>query len=265
MPRVVSIHSKPQLQKFLEKNPHQFLYLLGDLDDFFWPYTIWYALVDEQDEIHELALLYIAVTPPNLIAKVNQSTEEMQLLLRGIAPFLPSELHAHLSEDVTDALNDHYQLTSYGIFYRMALQDAQKARTVDARRAERLSVEHLDELQHLYQTAYPDNWFDPRMLETGQYFGVRQDAQLVSVAGIHVYAPTYHAGVLGNITTHPDYRGQGLATIAAAGVCQSLLQETHIIGLNVHTENHAALKAYRRLGFEVFSTYGEFTLRASVP
>ena len=48
------------------------------------------------------------------------------------------------------------------------------------------------------------------MLETGKYFGIRREGILVSVAGIHVYSPEYDVAALGNITTHPDFRGQGL-------------------------------------------------------
>ncbi|MEM7348809.1 MAG: hypothetical protein AAF485_31655 [Chloroflexota bacterium] len=37
--RPISIHSKEQLTDFFRQNPYLHIYALGDLDDFFWPYT----------------------------------------------------------------------------------------------------------------------------------------------------------------------------------------------------------------------------------
>src|SRR5438270_4245 len=88
----------------------------------------------------------------------------------------------------------------------------------------------LDDLQSLYRISYPENWFDPRMLETGHYYGIRRDAKLVSVAGVHVYSPQYKIGVLGNVTTHPDYRGQRLGSAVCAKLCKVLLETVDHVG-----------------------------------
>jgi predicted GNAT family acetyltransferase len=63
---------------------------------------------------------------------------------------------------------------------------------------------------------------------------------------------------LGNITTHPDYRGRGYGRIVTAGVCKSLLSEIDHIGLNVKADNASAIRCYEKLGFEVIGSYGEF-------
>lgn len=36
----------------------------------------------------------------------------------------------------------------------------------------------------LYAEAYPNNWFNPRMLQTKQYFGIKINNKLISIAGI---------------------------------------------------------------------------------
>jgi predicted GNAT family acetyltransferase len=98
------------------------------------------------------------------------------------------------------------------------------------------------------------------MLETGHFYGIRRDHTLVSVAGVHVYSPLYKVGVVGNVTTHPDYRGKGLGTAVCARLCQQLLQTAEHIGLNVKADNVAAIASYKRLGFEVVGEYEEALL-----
>jgi hypothetical protein len=73
----------------------------------------------------------------------------------------------------------------------------------------RLNKTDLPSLQALYMASYPKNWFDPRMLETGHYFGIKEGDAIVCVAGVHVYSPRYRVAALGNISTHPECSGAG--------------------------------------------------------
>jgi predicted GNAT family acetyltransferase len=99
------------------------------------------------------------------------------------------------------------------------------------------------------------------MLETGFYFAIRRGGSLVSVAGVHVCSPQYRVAALGNITTRPDFRGQGLATAVTARLCQELRSAgIESIGLNVHAGNPGALACYQKIGFERVADYGESTL-----
>jgi hypothetical protein len=52
--------------------------------------------------------------------------------------------------------------------------------TVDSTNVIQLSALNQSELEDLYRLAYPGNWFEPRMLETGHYYGIRQNATLVA-------------------------------------------------------------------------------------
>jgi predicted GNAT family acetyltransferase len=95
------------------------------------------------------------------------------------------------------------------------------------------------------------------MLRTKQYFGLRLKNRLLSVAGIHVYSEKYKVAALGNIVTHPDYRGKGYSKAVTARLCQSLAEHVDNIGLNVKADNTAAISMYRKLGFEIVGTYFE--------
>ncbi len=143
----------------------------------------------------------------------------------------------------------------------MALTNISCLDAVDTSNVISLTESDLGDLKELYRMSYPDNWFEPRMLETGHYYGVRCGNNLVSVAGVHVYSQQYKVAALGNITTHPKFRGQGLATVVCAKLCQALLQTVEHIGLNVKTDNKSAIACYSKLGFERIANYEEYSLK----
>jgi predicted GNAT family acetyltransferase len=140
----------------------------------------------------------------------------------------------------------------------MALIYKDRVDTIDTPRVVPLTTYDLPEMEALYRVSYPDNSFDPRMLETDYYYGIRQGSDIISVAGIHVYSLRFKVAALGNVTTHPNFRGQGLGTAVCAKLCQALLQTADHIGLNVKADNASAIASYKRLGFEVIAEYSEY-------
>jgi ribosomal protein S18 acetylase RimI-like enzyme len=250
------LQDRVQIEQFLRQDVERYLYELGDLDDFFWPYTTWYA-VGKGAAIEQLALLYRGIDPIVLLVQERENVSSPGWL-RQVLPHLPERFYAHLSPGVEQALIGRYALQSHGRHWKMALRHRAALMATEVDGVVRLESTDLDALQALYDAAYPGNWFDPRMLQTGQYFGVWEDGRLISAGGVHVYSPAYGAAAIGNITTLPERRGQGLARRVTAQLCRSLLQEVSVIGLNVLVENHAALACYRRLGFEEVAIYEEF-------
>jgi ribosomal protein S18 acetylase RimI-like enzyme len=262
MAEVVCLHAKHEVEDFTRRNPLLYLYHLGDLDDFFWPHTTWLAL-RQGGEVRQLALLYtdLSMRIPTLLALADEPRSLMRDLLRALLPVLPRRFYAHLTEGLADAFADDYRNQCHGAFRKMGLTDPSRVAGVDASAAQALTTADLDDVLALYRASYPGNWFVPRMLETGCYFGIRRGRDLVSAAGVHVYAPQYKAAALGNITTHPDLRGQRLATTVTARLCQELLHAGIVhVGLNVKADNQSALACYQKLGFEHVADYGEYTL-----
>jgi predicted GNAT family acetyltransferase len=181
---------------------------------------------------------------------VSDNPEQMQALVSSILPMLPRRFYAHLNPGVKKALSEIYELTSLGQLYVMSLRHPEAFAAIDTAAVVQLSSVDIEAVKALYQT-FPTNHFTDRMLETGYYFGVCEQGQLVSIAGIHVYAERYSVAVLGGITTHPDFRRRGLSRKACARLLQSLHPTTTNISLNVHVENEAAIASYRQLGFEI--------------
>jgi len=250
-----SLHDKAQIEAFLRRNVYLHIYSIGDLDDFFWHNTVWYALKDRGD-IQALVLLYTVPPQPTLHAMC-EPHEPMAELLRSILHLLPNRFHAHLSPGLTEVFAERYTLEYNEKHYKMALTDKSRLTGVDCTQVIHLTADDLDDMLALYEEAYPGNWFDPRMLKTGQYFGIRKEGKLISVAGVHVCSQKYEVASLGNVVTHPAHTSSGYAKAASARLCQSLAEMVTHIGLNVAATNTAAMALYEKIGFEIISPYHE--------
>jgi len=253
-----SVHDKVRIEAFLRKNVYLHIYSIGDLDDFFWHNTVWFAAKDGEG-IRALAMLYTVPPVPTLHAMCEEEGP-MAELLRSISHLLPGRFHAHLSGGLAEVFGEHGNVESSTEHWKMALSDKSRLADVDCSHVVHLAGSDLDEMLRLYEEAYPGNWFNPRMLATGQYFGIRKEDRLVSVSGVHVYSQQYKVASLGNVVTHPDYRGSGLAKSATTRLCQSLTKTVDHVGLNVKADNTAAMNLYERLGFEKVSPYHECTI-----
>ncbi len=256
--RIERLKDKARIEAFLRRNAELHIYSLGDLDDFFWPQTTWYGWQND-GELQDIVLIYSGTRVPTVVGIAEQPAT-MSERMREIIPLLPQRFYAHLSPGVEDVFRETHLVESHGPHYKMALRNASCLATVDCAEAVRLEQQDQDELVRLYDESYPGNWFDPRMLQTGQYFGLRVGRRLVSAAGVHVYSEQYRVAAVGNVVTHPAHRNQGYGTLVTARLCQSLREKVRHIGLNVQADNDAAMACYRKLGFETVAPYGEFTV-----
>jgi GNAT superfamily N-acetyltransferase len=257
--RNICLHDKKTIEQELRKNTYLHIYSIGDLDDFFWPYTIWYEL-ENDTKIEEIALLYTGQSQPTLLG-ITEKPEQMCSLLTSIYLLLPDQFYAHLSPGIESTLSNYYDLKSNGEYLKMGLLHTAVVDDYDCTNTSTLGTKDKDEIVEFYKEAYPVNWFDPRMLETKQYFGIRDKGRLISLAGIHVYSEEYKVAALGNIATAKSHRNKGYAAQVTAKTCKSLLGAVKHIGLNVKADNHAAISCYKKLGFETVATYGEYMVK----
>ena len=248
------LHSKPEILKFLMTSSELQVYSIGDLDDFFWPKTIWYSL-KEGDEIKSIILLYVGMATPTLLAIYDKGFESTHQLLQRLKSMLPNKFYAHLSPNLIDVFGKQNIIESYGPHYKMALKRI--ALSIADKNIKRLSVKDIPIINEFYATAYPDNWFDKRMLETQKYFGYFAENKLVGVAGIHVYSEEYKVAALGNIATLPEFRGRQIGYMLTSQLCLDLKESVNYIGLNVKSDNIAAISCYRKVGFEIVGNYDE--------
>ena len=258
--QLVSLHDKRDIEPFLRQNLFTHLFEFSDLDDQYWPYTIWFGLKDGGD-LRQVALLYTGLPTPVLLANADRPCEMMSDLVQRIVPLLPRRVYAHMHPTHVDAIADHFSVMPRGLFYRMGLLNTSRIWDMDTSRVEGLSESDIPALEALYRVSYPDNSFRPQFVKTGWYYGIRHGSTIISVAGVHVCAPAYKVAALGNVTTHPRLRGRGLSRAACARLCQSLMHHgVEHIGLSVKTDNASAIACYTRLGFEKIVEHGAYML-----
>lgn len=103
----------------------------------------------------------------------------------------------------------------------------------------------------------PDAFFHPAMLETGKYFCIRKNSEIISMAGVHLYTKEFGVAVIGNVATSAEHRGRGYAGSVTASLCRDLWGEIRYVGLNVRSDNVSAIKAYEKIGFQKHSEHEE--------
>jgi len=244
---VEQVSDKARLRELLGVERDLHIYELGDLDDFFWPRTRWFVRGGA------VVLLYDAPGLPVVVGLGGDP--ELPGLLAALQGTLPARVYAHLSPGLAAAFAPRFGDQPHGAFAKYAL--ARPALGPDDPGCARLGPGDRAELEAFYAAAYPGNWFDPRMLETGQYVALRQAGAIVAAGGVHVYSPAEGVAALGNIAVAPDRRGAGLGRRVTAAVCRSLRASVARIGLNVRADNAAAIACYQRLGFRFVAPYEE--------
>jgi len=111
-----------------------------------------------------------------------------------------------------------------------------------------LTQEDVPEMLALIELAKPGP-FGERTIEMGSYIGIRQNNQLVAMAGSRIFTPHYRE--ISAVCTHPDYRGKGYASLLIQLLTYQFQQEGIIPFLHVMASNENAIRLYEKLGFEL--------------
>lgn len=254
----ICLNDKNEIKEFLEQDPYLHIYSLGDLDDFFWPFTSWYGSRNKKG-LQAIILVYKGPELPTVCA-LCRDNNVMGDLLDSVQNILPDKFYSHLSPGLENVLNKTFFVDSGAKHYKMALLNTGSSLIQNTSNVLRLSKDDLLELNKLYAGSYPGNWFDPRMLETDQYYGIKDGDRIKSVAGVHVFSKEYKVAAVGNIVTHHEFRGHGYGASVTSALCKSLLRKNVRIGLNVQSDNISAVRMYERLGFEIIASFSEFEI-----
>ncbi len=132
---------------------------------------------------------------------------------------------------------------------RMQIDEETYAKPASPAATRRLIDADAKELNRLYALEDHGIRYSGQQISNGVYFGAFNRGRLVAAAGTHIYSPQEGVAVIGNVFTHPDFRGHGYGTAVTAAVTESFLPSAKLIVLNVDPANRPARQIYERLGF----------------
>lgn len=147
-----------------------------------------------------------------------------------------------------DALGSVYRLSNQQPMIRMGVTGA-TFRPAERVQTVRLTGLEIRRINQLYSSDGTPSYYAPEHIDAGVYRGVVAGGSLVAIAGTHVVSYQERVAVVGNVFTHPDYRGHGYATAATSAVTAALLESCDTVVLTVDPRNTPAVAAYDRLGY----------------
>jgi len=133
-----------------------------------------------------------------------------------------------------DMVTDEYKFKSYGDGL-----------------ARRLRVEDLDEFIRLktIQGTIINKDLAREIIVKWRYYGLFINERLVSIACRYIALPD--VWIIGDVFTHPDFRGRGYAKIVTSAITRDAVASGAKALLHVREDNVPAIKVYKRLGYEV--------------
>ena len=167
-------------------------------------------------------------------------------VLLGLHPG-PRTCFASFRPEHLEVVQRHFLLARKELMVRMSVTRETFRRAEGE--AVRLHGRDIGLTNRLYSAEGGPAAYSSGHIEEGVYYGVMAEGRLVSIAGTHVDSPAERVAVVGNVFTHPRYRGTGLATIATSAVTQALLERCDLVALTVEVSNAPALAVYAKLGY----------------
>jgi ribosomal protein S18 acetylase RimI-like enzyme len=231
MPRLTD---PDEIRRRLRRDPAWSVYALGDLAPPMFPKTMWFE--------PDLTLVLRDYGTAILFAIGAGSVREA--LASVDAP-----VHLQVQRDALDEITRHAAVSSVRPMWRMIWT---RAPLPASNATTRLGADDVPALRRLYEdgesTGEGPDFFFPSMVTDGVFHGIYDGRALVAVAGTHLVARAEGVAAIGNVYTRRDRRGHGLGRRVMNGVLGDLAG-VETIGLNVRTDNDAALRLYESLGF----------------
>ena len=243
------LESKTDILRFLNQDRLYAAYAIGDLEPSLFRQCDWYAAL--RDRMPTTLCLRFRGLRPNRVF-VMGSAEGLVPILRHVLK--PDRAYFACQREHLSVVSRFYTVEKVQDMLRMVL-DPDGFSPVDGP-VVRLGQRHLRQLQELYgwggNVAFASYQFDQ-----GVFYGLEQSQKLVSTAGTHLVSRVHGLGIVGNVFTHPDYRGQGYATMCTSAVVEELLSQSLDVVLNAELGNRPAESMYRRLGFQAYCAFVE--------
>ncbi len=235
------LRDRDEIRRLLETRRPYAAYALGQLDPLLFKLTEWWIAVGETDKalvLHSRGGLGNATF---LMGEAGALDALLRLHPGPRHSFLTCEVH-HL-----DTVLRYFELEQRQTMIRMQVT-AETFRPVKAT-VQRLGGRDVREINRLYRADGVPSFYSSRQIDDSVYFGAIRDGQLASVAGTHVISASSGIAVVGNVYTHPRYRGEHMAEATTSAVTEILLRSCREVVLSVDPTNTPGVRAYERLGY----------------
>jgi len=220
-------------------------YLIGSTAPGYAEHARWFQVL-EKGIPRAVVGIYEGLSVPAIFAW--GMAEHVALLISRIAGQFEDRMLIHRYPEHAAAFQGHAEIQVLKRVVRMTLTPGTFKPAEGEVEVVRLSHKDTAGIMRLY-TSNPDNFFEPYQLESGYYYGVKQEGNLVSVAGIHLVHQALRFAMLGNVVTSPSLQGRGLGSIVTSRLCRELLRFSELLVLDVPMESGTAIKVFSKLGF----------------
>lgn len=239
---VQPLHDRDQIRTLLRPRIEYTAYALGQLEPGLFERTQWYWARGDTGSglvLHSRGGLGDATF-------VTGDVDALAAIL-SIHPG-PANTYATCQPQHVDELQRVYRLANQQPMIRMAVR---RDRFVAVGSVPTVALSGIDirRVNSLYGSEGGPSYYVPEHIDAGVYRGVIVEGRLVAVAGTHVVSRHEGVAVVGNVFTHPSFRGRGFATVATSAVTESLLRYCEDVVLTVDPRNLPAVRAYQRLGY----------------
>lgn len=235
------LHDRGQIRQMLEARRTYAAYALGQLDPVLFRMSEWWGAHGPRGQ----ALILHSRGGLGSATFVMGENEPLEALLQthpgARQTFFTCETH-HL-----EPVLRYFDLEQRQTMIRMHV--SADTFTPAEGHARRMVGRDVRSVNGLYRTDGVPSFYSSRQIDDSVYFGIERDQRLVSIAGTHVISTSSGIAVVGNVYTHPQYRGQRLAQITTSAVTELLLKTCREVVLSVDPTNKPAVRAYERLGY----------------
>ena len=235
------LREREQIRRILEGRRPYAAYALGQLEPLLFRQTDWWL---SSSAANQGLMLHSRGGLGNATFAMGEAGALDALMSVHPGPrhtFLTCEPH-HL-----ETMLRHFDLDQRQTMIRMQVTTA-SFRPIDGP-VRRLTGADVRSINRLYRSEGVPSFYSSRQIEDAVYFGVERDGELIAVAGTHVISQASAIAVVGNVYTHPRYRGQRFAQCTTAAVTEQLLRFCRDVVLSVDPTNVPAVRAYERLGY----------------
>jgi ribosomal protein S18 acetylase RimI-like enzyme len=245
------VFDKQRILAFLETDRLYAAYAIGDLEPEWFADCTWTA-AEFNGELRALGLLFRGLTIPAFF--LMGETDGVRSILQNHRP--AGRVYLTCRAENLPAVRAHYRWEEgpYGM-WRMALGENRANRAAGA--CIRLTDAHTGLLAEFYESGGAIG-FNPAQIKNGFFFGKFAGERLIAAAGTHLVSARHGMAAVGNIFTHPDFRGRGFSSDVTSAVVNELIRiGIRDIVLNVRPDNAPALHLYKKLGFECHCAFQE--------